>query len=432
MSDVLMKSLIEIGTVLSKLDHDFHLLSKNAIPEVDFKTEKLQKMKSETQSFDCILDEFVNICHDNWKNSEAIYLNLLNTGTYYSYDEEYYLSSWITIASRSLYANTKVDMLKHKYSFDEETENFYGTIVQKEYFEEVDETKKAIESLISEEFTDDKPLYLKLKQFNELFIIPDNNYQKVFEETFLITTNKYYNTAFEFNEKKDLAVFKYFNDINDSAEAYAFYIGNNVSDILCNTARPISIIKSQQLTAHEGTHHYHFCMLETFYQKYPFLKSDIELHPLSFIIEAAAEVAVDLIFKEDFRIVHLEQLLKLAELPQTLATKLEKLLKVDTNLTKMWRAYTLTAKRFLNGELSEEECIKEMEEQNFRLNNSWPNCEFFKKFRSYISSYGWGKHLIMSYLKNQEGDVWESFLNFLRYPLSPTELTIVYNRNSQK
>lgn len=271
-----------------------------------------------------------------------------------------------------------------------------------------------------------------MKQFNELFLIPDVNYRKVFEEALSVTTQKFHGSAVEFTEVKDSVTFKYVDDISNSGESYSAYLGNYTSELLCNLALPISIIKSQQLYAHEGTHHYHFCMLEGFYSTYQFLKSEIELRPLSFILEAAAEVAVDLIFPEEIRSNHLSQLQKLADLPETLSIKLDKLLKIDNNLSKMWRAYTLTAKRFLNGEICKEDCIKEMEEQNLRLNNSWPNCDFFIQFRSYISSYGWGKYLIIDYLKNLKGDTWENFLNFLRKPLSPMELTLIYNRNKQK
>lgn len=105
--------LVELSRNLDALNNDYLLLSKNKVPETNFKTEKLQAMKSQELGFDCIVTEFLNLCQANWKDSEAIYLSLLDKGLNHS-DENYYLSSWIFSSSRSLYANSRVEILKPK------------------------------------------------------------------------------------------------------------------------------------------------------------------------------------------------------------------------------------------------------------------------------------------------------------------------------
>lgn len=60
-------------------------------------------------------------------------------------------------------------------------------------------------------------------------------------------------------------------------------------------------------------------------------------------------------------------------------------------------------------------------------NNSWPNIDFVKEVRTYITGYGYGCDLIKEYLNKLviEGkyeNVWGAFIYFLKRPPTPKRM----------
>lgn len=266
--------------------------------------------------------------------------------------------------------------------------------------------------------------------FRNKFIIPETKYEEIFKDCLNFTNNKYIDSQCE-EFKRNKLMLDFYHDINDSAEAWAQYKGDFTSDIKCNKARPITIEKCQQLASHEGTHHYNFCLFDEVTKNLPEFQVQLSSSPISFIMEGAAEVGVDLIFEKALREKHLrEKLIPMLNNIELRADEAaQRLMTIDYLTTELWRSHTLIAKDFVNKVDDKEKCIKRMREESLKPNNSWPNCDFYEKYKSYMISYGWGKYIIMQYLLLQKGNIWDNYLNFLRKP--PTPNTIIETLKKQ-
>jgi hypothetical protein len=252
------------------------------------------------------------------------------------------------------------------------------------------------------------------------FEISFEMYEKIFDECINYTINKYRPYSNPINKLK----IDYYNDITDSAEAYAQRIDRYSSVIRCNKARSISIIKVQQLTAHEATHHFQYCFLDDIIKDHPeFELREYSRNMYGYLLEGGAEVAVDLIFPYEERKNHLiNKLLPLIN-RETSNEEVEILMKIDSLTTKLWPGYIKTAKMYLNSEISEENSDRIMLEKYLKPKESWPNTLFFKNVRTYIGSYGWGKERIIEYLGlnsiNDNKKAFEKFILFLKKMIIP-------------
>lgn len=128
-----------------------------------------------------------------------------------------------------------------------------------------------------------------------------------FKQNFMIAKDKYetvFRACLDYTQSKtkskipfglaDMIQQQYYDDGKDSVEATCEPISEqpNTSLIRVNLARPISVEKCQQLTAHEGTHHIQNCLTRPAFTKYPELAFEFKYSPMDFVFEAAAEVAI--------------------------------------------------------------------------------------------------------------------------------------------
>lgn len=315
----------------------------------------------------------------------------------------YLLSSYI---NKSNNENENGSCQSGNLSFNQESELFYQTTVNESYFNEIDSVLNKIHTILEGIKLDDEKPYETYNRFVKSFDIPDEKYEEIFENCITYTIDKFKAHANPLNKLK----IEFYHDINDPAEAYADRIEAYFSYIKCNKARKISIIKVQQLTAHEATHHYQFTFLDDIISSYPeFHLADYSMNLYSYLLEAGAEVAVDLIFPYKERREHLEKVLLPLICRSTSSNEIDILMKLDYLTTKVWAGYINTAMKYLNKEISFEESNRIMHEKYFKQENSWPNTLFFKNFGSYIGSYGWGKQLILKYLNIKEGNIKENY-----------------------
>jgi len=321
--------------------------------------------------------------------------------------------------------NTILSVLKYRVnnqnnygSFDEQLINLYDTKIDNAYFSQVGKTLDQIKKILKPGH--DQSLYEAYTEFMKKFIIPHDKYEDVFEECIKFTNEVYKKYS---NPKQNLLI-EYYDDEKDSAEAYAMYLKDYKSKIRCNKARSISIIKAQQLTCHEATHHYHFCFLEDSSSKYPELKLSLQYDPLSFILEGSAEVAVSLIFNDNERKKHLKEVLfPIIGLKDIDDSEIDLLVELDKLTTNLWPAYIHCCKNIVDKNINEEECDRIMKEDYLKPKESWPNSNFFMDHGAYSASYGWGKELILRYLNNfPEERRLDEFINTLQKPILPSDL----------
>ena len=246
----------------------------------------------------------------------------------------------------------------------------------------------------------------------------------------------------------------YYHDMNSSVEASMGYKGNFKSLMKINTARQINLVKCQQLTCHEFTHHIQHCLLNDLQKKFPEFEISIGRSPMGMLLEATAELAVKLMFPKQTRIKHLKKIIDVFYAnwnnKNELINNCARLVEIDDIITQLWSLYTLTCKNYVNGHISKLQVDLLMKTHGMKPKNSWPNSDFFEKYRSYIIGYGWGKTLVESYLKclvklnnsnnnsnnnnsdhNQQEQMWSLFEQFLRFPQTPQFMLNYIKSNTQ-
>jgi len=332
----------------------------------------------------------------------------------------------INLLKKQLIAvRTKTEMLGGKqYSFDEEARWLYDAEVPNFALSHFDELLAELDSLLPGE----SDLTNKYNTFMTDFVIPKAKLDTVFkvaiDESRQIT--KSYLELPE-NENFDL---EYVTDKVWSG--YNYYQGNAKSRIEINTDFPIYISRAIDLASHEGYpgHHVYMTLIEENlvinkgwmeFSVYPLFS------PLSLIAEGSANYGIDVVFPKDQRLqFEKEYLFPLAGID---TSKAEMFYAVQDIMSTLKYARNEIARAYLNGDLSRENAIKQIEKYNlFTTEKAEQSVRFIEANRSYVINYNLGKDLVAKHVELLGGSYsnpekrWEVFKELLSNPYSASTL----------
>ncbi len=320
---------------------------------------------------------------------------------------------------------TKTEMIGGKlYTFDEEAKLLYDAEPPHFSMAHFNELLIGLDSLLVGE----GDLPTRYNNFMSEFIIPKEKLDTIFrvaiDESRKITKN-----YFELPENENF-VLEYVTDKVWSG--YNYYQGNAQSLIQINTDFPIYISRAIDLASHEGYPGHHIYMMLTEqnlvnnkgwmeYSVYPLFS------PVSLIAEGSANYGIDVVFPSDKRInFEMEHLFPIAGID---VNKADLFYKVQDLMSELSYARNETARAYLNGDLSRENAIKQIEKYSlFTPQKAEQSIRFIEANRSYIINYNLGKDLVAKHIELLGGSYsnpekrWEIFKELLSNPYSASTL----------
>lgn len=320
---------------------------------------------------------------------------------------------------------TKTEMIGGKvYTFDQEAKLLYDA--EPPHFSEshFNELLVGLDTLLAGE----GDLPSRYNNFMAEFIIPKEKLDTVFRVA-IDESRKITKEYFELPENENF-VLEYVNDKIWSG--YNYYQGNAQSLIQINTDFPIYISRAIDLASHEGYpgHHIYMMLTEqnlvntkgwTEYSVYPLFS------PSSLIAEGSANYGIDVVFPGDKRIeFEKEHLFPIAGMD---VNKANMFYEVQDLMSKLNYARNETARAYLNGDLSRENAIKQIEKYSlFTPQKAEQSVRFIEANRSYVINYNLGKDLVARHVELLGGSYsnpekrWKVFKELLSNPYSASTL----------
>ena len=320
---------------------------------------------------------------------------------------------------------TKTEMIGGKtFPFDEEAKLLYDAVPPHFSVIHFNKLLVGLDSLLAGE----GDLPKRYNNFMAEFIIPKEKLDTVFrvaiDESRRITKN-----YFKLPENENF-VLEYVTDKVWSG--YNYYQGNAQSLIQINTDFPIYISRAIDLASHEGYpgHHVYMTLIEENlvnnkgwmeFSVYPLFS------PLSLIAEGSANYGIDVAFPGAKRInFEKEKLFPLAEID---VNKADKFYEVQDLMSKLNYARNETARAYLNGDLTRDNAIKQIEKYSlFTPEKAEQSVRFIEANRSYVINYNLGKDLVAKHVKLLGGTIdnpekrWDVFKELLSNPYTASTL----------
>lgn len=320
---------------------------------------------------------------------------------------------------------TKTEMIGGKlYSFDEEAKLLYDAEPPHYSASHFNELLVGLDSLLDGE----GDLTTRYNNFMAGFIIPKEKLDTVFRVA-IDASRKITKDYFELPENENF-VLEYVTD--KVWGGYNYYQGNAQSLIQINTDFPIYISRAIDLASHEGYPGHHIYMMLTEqnlvntkgwmeYSIYPLFS------PSSLIAEGSANYGIDVVFPGDKRIEFEKQhLFPIAGID---VDKANMFYEVQDLTSKLNYATNETARAYLNGDLSRENAIKQIEKYSlFTPQKAEQSLRFIEANRSYVINYNLGKDLVAKHVELLGGSYsnpekrWEVFKELLSNPYSASTL----------
>lgn len=320
---------------------------------------------------------------------------------------------------------TKTEMLGGKlYTFDEEAKLLYDAEPPHHSMSHFDELLTELDSLLP----GNEELPARYNNFVAEFIIPKDKLDTVFRVA-IKESRKITKEYFELPENEDF-VLEYVTD--KVWGGYNYYQGNAQSLIQINTDFPIYINRAIDIASHEGYPGHHIYMMLTEqnlvntkgwmeYTVYPLFS------PASLIAEGSANYGIDVVFPGNKRIEYeKEHLFPIAGID---VDKADKFYEVQAVMGKLNYARNEIARAYLNGDLSKENAIKQIEMYNLYTTEKAENSlRFITANRSYVINYNLGKDLVARHVEVMGGSKsnpekrWEVFKELLSNPYSASTL----------
>ena len=320
---------------------------------------------------------------------------------------------------------TKTEMIGGKtFPFDEEAKLLYDAVPPHFSVIHFNKLLVGLDSLLAGE----GDLPKRYNNFMAEFIIPKEKLDTVFRVAIDIS-RRITKNYFELPENENF-VLEYVTDKVWSG--YNYYQGNAQSLIQINTDFPIYISRAIDLASHEGYpgHHVYMTLIEENlvnnkgwmeFSVYPLFS------PLSLIAEGSANYGIDVAFPGAKRInFEKEKLFPLAEID---VNKADKFYEVQDLMSKLNYARNETARAYLNGDLSRENAIKQIEKYSlFTTEKAEQSVRFIEANRGYVINYNLGKDLVAKHVELLGGSYsnpekrWEVFKELLSNPYSASTL----------
>ncbi|WP_207303278.1 hypothetical protein [Hyunsoonleella flava] len=320
---------------------------------------------------------------------------------------------------------TKTEMIGGKtFPFDEEAKLLFDAVPPHFSLSHFDELLGELDSLLP----GDGDLPTRYNNFMAEFIIPKDKLDTVFRVA-INESRKITKHYFELPENENF-VLEYVTD--KVWGGYNYYQGNAQSLIQINTDFPIYISRAIDLGSHEGYPGHHIYMMLTEqnlvntkgwmeYSVYPLFS------PFSLISEGSANYGIDVVFPGDKRIdFEKEYLFPLARID---TSKAEIFYAVQDVMSKLNYARNETARAYLNGDLSRENAIKQIEKYSlFTPKKAEQSVRFIEANRSYVINYNLGKDLVAKHVDMLGGSYnnpekrWDIFKELLSNPYTASTL----------
>lgn len=328
-----------------------------------------------------------------------------------------YRLEWMEAQLRTISTRLKLAKGGEKLSFEEQCAQLFDTSVDPSYVDQR-RTDDIIIRLHNALPSSNMPLHLRAHAHRERHLIPHEQYEPVFRKLVDDVIDLMKERVPELQQT--CVRQKYVNDMSLCFEATC-EPGLDASEMIVNVARPITWDKAQQLSTHELTHHMQFILMEQYlYPSCPEMRASLDEGPMGMLLEGGAELAVDLFLPPVDR-----QRDLVRRVPVHLKTEVPAMLAVE-RLTwdGLWHCSIRIARDFVNGTISKAEAERAMLESALKPNDSWPNVAFFESYGAYAQSYGWGKELILEYLKTRPGHatLLDAFVAFTKRPPTPSRM----------
>ena len=323
--------------------------------------------------------------------------------------------------------NSRINViLGFESKFNDECKNLYGAI-SPEYSE------KFFQNIINDldaMLPGNGDIKERYQDFKSKFIIPEDKVDTVFR--FALNEAKNRTKSFiDLPHYEDFTL-EYVRD--KSWSGYNWFQGNAFSLVQINLDQPIYIDRAIDLASHEaypGHHTHHVLMENTFVKDSNWIEFTIYplFSPMSLISEGSANYGIEVAFpgKEKLNFER-DYLYPLAGIDPNLA---EIYNKVQELISKLDYAGNNAAKRFLDGEYSDEETIDYLVKYNLMSESrAKQRLAFIKKYRAYVINYNVGLDMVRKFVEANGGTVddpkkrWLIFQDLITNPYLPNDIII--------
>lgn len=308
-----------------------------------------------------------------------------------------------------------------KFSFDEESRALYDAVsppLPEEHF--ADLLKQLDDALPGK-----GPLLERYDAFQKDFIIPKEKVDTVFQ--LALAESRKRTQAFISLPPEESFVLEYVT--NQPWSGYNWYKGNYRSLIQVNIDLPIYISRALDLAGHEGYpgHHVYNVLLEQeLLRRRNWIEFSIYLlfSPQSLIAEGSANYGVEILFPAGERIQYEQSVLfPAAGLDPERVTEYYR---IEDLIDKLNYAGNEAARRFLDGEWTEEQAIHWLMKYSLYTNDrASKRLQFMRKYRSYVINYNLGKDLVARYIESHARtpeQKWKELGRLLGSPRLPSGL----------
>lgn len=323
--------------------------------------------------------------------------------------------------------NSRINViLGFESKFNDECKNLYGAIspeYSEEFFQNIINDLDAM-------LPGNGDIKERYQDFKSKFIIPEDKVDTVFR--FALNEAKNRTKSFiDLPHYEDFTL-EYVRD--KSWSGYNWFQGNAFSLVQINLDQPIYIDRAIDLASHEaypGHHTHHVLMENTFVKDSNWI--EFTIYPLfssmSLISEGSANYGIEVAFpgKEKLNFER-DYLYPLAGIDPNLA---EIYNKVQELISKLDYAGNNAAKRFLDGEYSDEETIDYLVKYNLMSESrAKQRLAFIKKYRAYVINYNVGLDMVRKFVEANGGTVddpkkrWLIFQDLITNPYLPNDIII--------
>jgi len=323
--------------------------------------------------------------------------------------------------------NSRINViLGFESKFNDECKNLYGAIspeYSEEFFQNIINDLDAM-------LPGNGDIKERYQDFKSKFIIPEDKVDTVFR--FALNEAKNRTKSFiDLPHYEDFTL-EYVRD--KSWSGYNWFQGNAFSLVQINLDQPIYIDRAIDLASHEaypGHHTHHVLMENTFVKDSNWIEFTIYplFSPMSLISEGSANYGIEVAFpgKEKLNFER-DYLYPLAGIDPNLA---EIYNKVQELISKLDYAGNNAAKRFLDGEYSDEETIDYLVKYNLMSESrAKQRLAFIKKYRAYVINYNVGLDMVRKFVEANGGTVddpkkrWLIFQDLITNPYLPNDIII--------
>ena len=273
-------------------------------------------------------------------------------------------------------------------SFDEEAELFFGI---KPPPRENPERLVQIRAEIARLLPGPEPLATRYAAFDQKFVVPPERLPRVIGRALEACRERTIaHLALPSGERVHV---EYVN--NKPWNAFSYYLGNFQSRIDINTDFALTVDRALQLACHEGyPGHHAFNSLQDAENVRRNgrveLMAQLTFSPQSFVSEAAASVAGELVFPEDSRLAfERDELFPLAGLDKNMA---QKYLRIERLVEALESDEVAIARDYLDGKLEFMRASAALE-KNALMAHSEATLKYLNEYRSYMLTYTLGKSL---------------------------------------